>query len=633
MKKGLHLGLFLFTILVMSTASIGFSEINNDIEKLKKKAINEFDSERYHNAKEIISEVIKHDPDDAVLHYNMGISCLHTSSFNKAIKHLEKAYELDPENGIDKRFPYWLGKAYHQNHQFEAALGYYYMYDESIGKNHIDKKEVELLMKQVMNGAELMDNPSNRLLVKMDGKVNSVFDDHSPILTANGSTVYYTSKIGLEDRIEQDFNGDYFEKVFAVQKNHLGIWSDPKLVTDSRSNLHQSCIQVFAKEEKMLVYTSEGRGSLHVVQKNVAGKWVVQDELTEINEFHPNGNATISEDGNILVFSKYVDKRDENADLFMSVKTESGTWGHPVPLTGSINTQANETAPFLSPDGKTFYFASDGERSIGGYDIFKVEHLGGNNWSEPKNLGYPLNSAYHDLYYQENEDKTIAAFSSHREGGNGQLDIYLAYDVQMIKVTGNVGIEEGLNPEDIAVYFNSVGEGQHPFSAKAVVREDGTFEKELVSDNAYKVFVTHSGEVIKEEVIKLDKAVEKGEEMNYAIVLKNNNIQMMWLEIREDVIISKHATQEAQLKDYSKANLESILAQLEENEKLKITLIGNIGDVDSGEYDLEQSKQEAHNVASYFLKNGISHERIRVTGGDETYPIETNLIEDRDSEY
>ena len=90
----------------------------------------------------------------------------------------------------------------------------------------------------------------------------------------------------------------------------------------------------------------------------------------------------------------------------------------------TINTPYNEDAPFIHPDGKSFYFSSEGHNSIGGYDIFKTKLGEDGIWSKPKNLGLPLNTPGDDKYYVISADGLTGYYSSGKVGGFGQQDIY-----------------------------------------------------------------------------------------------------------------------------------------------------------------------------------------------------------------
>jgi hypothetical protein len=111
-------------------------------------------------------------------------------------------------------------------------------------------------------------------------------------------------------------------------------------------------------------------------------------------------------------------------DLYMSEKLPNGEWGPAVNLGDKINTAFDEDDPFIHPDNKTIFFSSKGHNSMGGYDIFssiKKEH----EWSEPENLGTPVNTTDDDRSYVMSPDGETGYYSSSRQEGYGQQDIYV----------------------------------------------------------------------------------------------------------------------------------------------------------------------------------------------------------------
>ena len=106
---------------------------------------------------------------------------------------------------------------------------------------------------------------------------------------------------------------------------------------------------------------------------------------------------TISADGNTLIFSSSRPDGVGGADLYSVTKNENGQWGNLTSL--SVNTPGNEKSPFLHPDSETLYFSSDTHLGIGGLDIFYSKKDSSGNWSNPKNIGYPINTEFDDLAF------------------------------------------------------------------------------------------------------------------------------------------------------------------------------------------------------------------------------------------
>jgi hypothetical protein len=83
----------------------------------------------------------------------------------------------------------------------------------------------------------------------------------------------------------------------------------------------------------------------------------------------------------------------------------------------------NEATPFVTEDGKTLYFSSQGHFNIGGYDIFTAIK-DGNQWSKPENIGLPFNTTDDDIFFFPLKNGEIAYYSKYKETGYGDNDIY-----------------------------------------------------------------------------------------------------------------------------------------------------------------------------------------------------------------
>ena len=131
---------------------------------------------------------------------------------------------------------------------------------------------------------------------------------------------------------------------------------------------------------------------------------------------------TISSDGKTLIFSSIRPEGVGGADLYSVTKDDNGNWGEIISL--SVNTKGNEKSPFLHPDSETLYFSSDTHLGLGGLDIFYCKMDSTGKWSEPINIGYPINTEKDDLAFFVSADGKTAYFSSNKLSGVGGWDLY-----------------------------------------------------------------------------------------------------------------------------------------------------------------------------------------------------------------
>lgn len=177
---------------------------------------------------------------------------------------------------------------------------------------------------------------------------------------------------------------------------------------------------------------------LYCVQRDADGGWPNPTYMGDgISSSSWDSQPCLSIDGKELFFAS---RRNGNADLYHCFRDENGRWSAPENLGTTINTQGNEMAPFLHSDGKTLYFSSDTHIGMGGYDLFMSRRNEEGEWSEPVNLGYPINTTGDEINFIVAADGHTGLISSIREGGYGGYDIY-AFQ-----------LPEEVKPEPINVY-------------------------------------------------------------------------------------------------------------------------------------------------------------------------------------
>ena len=190
-------------------------------------------------------------------------------------------------------------------------------------------------------------------------------------------------------------------------------------------------------------------------------------------------------------------------DIYITKKNADGSWRQHESLGRTINTKFDEDAPFLTPDGNTLYFASNGHNSMGDYDIFKSVLQEDGSWGVPENLGPPINTPGHDRYFVTTDDGAIGYYASDRDGGYGETDIYrIILDCKAVSATiirGVVFSEDKQAPvgAEISIFEARTGKFINTYIADSL---DGKYEMRLKTERSYKFriaadgYLAHSGE-------------------------------------------------------------------------------------------------------------------------------------------
>ncbi|MEI6816985.1 MAG: hypothetical protein WCL14_10275 [Bacteroidota bacterium] len=245
----------------------------------------------------------------------------------------------------------------------------------------------------------------------------------------------------------------------------------------------------------------------------------------------------------VMYFSSYGDDGKNGKDIYKVTKNKKGEWSPPINLGSPINTESDEDYPFISQDGKTLYFCSKGHNSIGGYDVFKsVFDSMKNIWSQPINMGRPVNSANDDLFFIA-DSLGNANFSSTRECQPGNINFYKVISseqpVQSVSIKGVFAFEKAIDQKNVAISVLNYNDG----SVVQIVTVDtltGKYDLYLKPGKGYTIivekpgFIAHAENIfVPEQMVQHDLAqqlsfskidsIERLTISNYFSILEDNN--------------------------------------------------------------------------------------------------------------
>ncbi|NQX86781.1 MAG: OmpA family protein [Flavobacteriaceae bacterium] len=194
---------------------------------------------------------------------------------------------------------------------------------------------------------------------------------------------------------------------------------DGKTIYFSGESVNRSA-SLFGKKFKK---DKGGKSTINIYSATKVGdKWGNVKTLPFNNETSNASGPAVSADAKRLYFSSDMEGTMGKADLWYVTINEDGTYGLPVNLGKTINTEGSEMFPYISSKN-VLYFASNGHPGLGMLDIFASE-INGDNFESVKNIGAPINSGNDDFSYTIDEDSQKGFFASNREGGSGSDDIY-----------------------------------------------------------------------------------------------------------------------------------------------------------------------------------------------------------------
>ncbi len=375
------------------------------------------------------------DSSTANINYKIGLCYLNLADGkHKAYYFLEKAshdthkrYEdFEPS---EKEAPlvtiYYLGQACQLDNKFDEAITNYNQYKEEARPNANDTKEIDRRIEMALTGIALTKKPVTVLFKNLGDSINTDYPEYNALVSGDRSLLVFTSRRPGSTGGEKTMDGQFYEDIYCSHKLEDGSWSSALPIGKPiNTNENERSAGLSSDGKQLLIYKEINGGDLFISNRE-NNMWSNPVPLNStINSSYSENEASFSPDGNILYFSSNRPGGYGGYDIYRSAKLSNGDWGPADNLGPLINTAFDERAPFMSPDGITLYFSSDGKKSMGGFDIFRtVKQPGENNWSKTENVGYPINNADDDTFFVP-LDSTQAYISTVRSWGKGDLDIY-----------------------------------------------------------------------------------------------------------------------------------------------------------------------------------------------------------------
>ncbi|MEW6469009.1 MAG: OmpA family protein [Bacteroidota bacterium] len=265
------------------------------------------------------------------------------------------------------------------------------------------------------------------------GDINTPVSDFSPVLYKDGIVFVSEAPKDLVNYSKNTWTGNpYYSIIFSKgskEKDSVTFKKGKPLSSTFSNDMHNSSA-CFNKDGSEIYFTrvelrrSKKKGFVNrpriYTAKAVGGKWKFVKPLELAGPEYSIAHPALSPDGQTLYFSSDMPGGQGGSDIWMSKKT-GDSWGAPVNLGSSVNSQGDEAFPTVGEDG-TLYFASSGWIGFGGFDIYSASSKDG-IWSKPVNMLPPINSTADDFGIVF-KDRNSGYFSSNRSGGKGADDIY-----------------------------------------------------------------------------------------------------------------------------------------------------------------------------------------------------------------
>ncbi|NVO03360.1 MAG: PD40 domain-containing protein [Bacteroidetes bacterium] len=420
---------------ISSSFAVNSSKFTTELKdkdkfKIKKaEAWLKYQNHDYNGALRIYRDLYETHANDAELNFLIGRCHLELQSMEQAIKYFDAAKKIDAK--VNSELSLMLGKAYQFLGDIEKAIEQYTEYKNSLPEKQQIKDGVNEFLNQCVYAKDMMSKPVDVTIKNMGKEINSEFDDAIPSISADGKTFIFTSRRPDTKGAGIDPNtGNYFDDIYISNWNdESNSWSvADNAEGDLNTEGHDACLSISPDGNSIFVYRNiegvTGSGDIYISNKRNDDKWSSPKTIGKpVNSTYFESSACITADGKTVYFISERQGGSGNADIWKSTKIDKDLWGKPENLGPVINTIEDELGVFIHPDGKTLFFTSKGHKNMGGYDVFMSTYENG-KWSEPANLGYPINTTKDETHFVLSTDGKKGYVSSRKDNGMGGIDIY-----------------------------------------------------------------------------------------------------------------------------------------------------------------------------------------------------------------
>lgn len=466
-------------------------------------------------------------------------------------------------------------------------------------------------------------------------RINSELPELRPTISADGNHLFFICENHPLNTKHNSVRNS--QDIWYSQRDSFGRWSDAKHLGYPLNTYHYNAVFWISPDNNRILirnafvngdYYSNGLSMCHRLKN---GKWSLP-QMLPIKNYHKydrgsQNGATMAQDGQSLLLYMSEEKGNPDNDLYISFLQPDSTWSEPKTLGKKINLKEyNEMTPYLAADGETLYFSSNRKGGLGDQDIWMTKRLDKTwqKWSDPVNLGSPINTPDWDAFFTMDAGGEYAYMSSSLEG-YGESDIVRVKLLEkekplpVVLVSGNVFNAKTKAPLSASLVYQTLPDGTVAGNALSNAA-DGSFKIVLPYDKNYSIHATADHFFAQSENLNLDSMIKAG----YKEIHKD--IYLVPVEIGAVVRLNNvfFDFDKWDLRPESFTELDRVVKLLKENPAIEIEMTAHTDSRGNDDYNFKLSYNRARSVMEYILSKGIDAKRITSKGYGETKPVVPN---------
>ncbi|MFZ1371422.1 MAG: OmpA family protein, partial [Ferruginibacter sp.] len=465
--------------------------------------------------------------------------------------------------------------------------------------------------------------------------INSENPEMRPTISADGNLLFFI-------RQNDPANIQYAtvpnsQDIWYSRRDSTGKWSAAKHLSAKVNASHYNAVYWISPDLNTILLKGSfidgqyyGMG-VSMIHKRRDNSWT-NAEMLKIRNFNkfsttPQMGASMGQDGKTLLFYMTDKKGSFDNDLYVSFAEGNDIWTAPKSLGKKINLpDYNEMSPFIAADGVTLYFSSDRPGGIGENDIWMSKRLDDSwtKWSEPINLGRPINTEGSEAFFTLDAGGEYAYLTS-SDGAFGASDIVRVKLLEkempdpVVLVSGNVYNAKTKEPLTASLVYETLPDGTE--AGKGVSSPvDGSFKMVLPYDKNYSIRASADKFFAISENLKLDSLIKAGYKESH------KDLYLVPIEIGQVFRLNNvfFDFDKYDLRPESFVELDRVVGFLNEYPNIEIEMSAHTDSKGADDYNMTLSDNRARSVMDYILSKGITKTRIISQGYGETKPVAGN---------
>jgi OOP family OmpA-OmpF porin len=610
----------IFVALNISAQQIEYSSTNNKAIKWFEQAGFLLQERKFKEAIEYLKAAVEKDPDFIEAHMQLAFCYEILREIPKQEAQLKEVVRIAPDNPKYKNVYFTVARMYMRKGQYEKANTELAKLEKYGIDNPKLRQEGEMLRKSINFS---MQNTEKRPIepFALGSPINQYPLQYFPMITADDQLLIFTKRNG--------FTYSDHEDIYVSERQEDGGWGFPKSISPQINSPYNEGTCAISADGRTLIFTAcEGRptrGSCDLfISYKVGDAWSKPENLgVNINSDRWDSQPSLSADGRTLYFISNRPGGLGGRDIWMSQLDENDEWQPAINLGKPVNTPYDEVSPFIHHNGYELFYATKGHPGYGGFDLFKST-WNYKLWSEPENLGMPINNHEDQVSMFVNANGDQAFYSYEQKSDGRQSNSYL-YSFKVPEasplvasaffIKGAIKDKETKEPlyAEIEIYDIDNNRRLASFHSDKVL---GTYLATMQEKGNYALYVDSEGYLFESRNFSV-----KGFEQNIIQDFELSKIKMGQTTVLNNIFFKKDSYE---LTGSSEVELDKIVRFLNANPNTTMLIAGHTDSDGSESYNLDLSQKRAQAVYNYLIDNEIVQDRLIYKGFGETRPIAPN---------